>query len=63
MNGNSFSPSLQDLANQMAAQNPQFRPQLPLNPYAGVSLNDPLFGYTFGPPQPEPPMPPPPVFE
>jgi hypothetical protein len=63
MNGDSFSPSLQDLANQMAAQNPQFRPQLPLNPYAGVSLNDPLFGYTFGPPQPEPPMPPPPVFE
>jgi hypothetical protein len=60
MNGNSFSPSLEDLANQMAAQNPQFRPQFPLNPYAGLSPNDPLWNYVHGPQQPEPPTPPPP---
>jgi hypothetical protein len=58
MNGNELSPSLQDLANQLAAQDPRFRLQLPLNPYEGVLPNDPLWQYTFGPPQPEPPLPP-----
>jgi hypothetical protein len=60
MNGNSFSPSLQDLANQMAMWfDPRFRSQLPsLNPYAGLSLNDPMFDYTFGLQQGAPPPPP-----
>jgi hypothetical protein len=42
MNGNSLSPSLQDLANQ-AAMDPRFQRQLALNPYAGVSLDDPMW--------------------